>query len=29
MLGLIILAGGLTVLVRRHTTGEPSSPSTT
>jgi hypothetical protein len=29
MLGLIILAGGLTVLVRRHTTGEPSAPSTT
>jgi hypothetical protein len=29
MLGLIILAGGLTVLARRRTTGEPSSPSTT
>jgi hypothetical protein len=29
MVGLIILAGGLTVLVRRHTAGQPSSPSTT
>jgi hypothetical protein len=29
MLGLIVLAGGLTVLVRRRITGQPSSPSTT
>jgi hypothetical protein len=29
VVGLIILAGGLTVLVRRHTAGQPSSPSTT
>jgi hypothetical protein len=29
MLGLVILAGGLTVLVRRRTTDQPSSPSTT
>lgn len=28
-LGLIVLAGGLTVLVRRRTTDHPSSPSTT
>jgi hypothetical protein len=27
-LGLIVLAGGLTVLVRRRTTDQPSSPST-
>ena len=29
MLGLVVLAGGLTVLVRRRTTDQPSSPSTT
>jgi hypothetical protein len=29
VVGLIILAGGLAVLVRRRTTGQPSSPSTT
>jgi len=29
MVGLIILAGGLTVLVRRRTTDRPSFPSTT
>ena len=29
LVGLIILAGGLTVVVRRHTAGQPSSPSTT
>ena len=28
-LGLIILAGGMTVLVRRRTTDQPTSPSTT
>lgn len=29
MLGVIVLAAGLTVLVRRRTTGQSSSPSTT
>jgi hypothetical protein len=28
-LGLIILAGGMTVLIRRRTSGQPTSPSTT